>query len=100
MLRWHFLMRDRGIPTRFRDTASVFLLGWLFNQTMPSSTGGDVAKAVAIALEHPLHRGSAVLSIAIDRLIGLLALLSFALAAAAVNASLVRANPWLAAWVA
>ena len=98
-LRWHLLMRARGIATRLRDTAAILLVGWLFNQTMPSSTGGDVAKAVAIALEHPEHRASAVLSIAIDRFIGLLALLTFALVTAAVNAPLVRSSALVATFV-
>jgi glycosyltransferase 2 family protein len=90
--RWHLLMRARGIQTRFRDTAAILLVGWLFNQTMPSSTGGDVAKAVAVALEHPERRSGAVMSIAMDRFIGLSTLLAFTLAAATLNADLVRSS--------
>jgi glycosyltransferase 2 family protein len=90
--RWHLLMRARGIQTRFRDTGAILLVGWLFNQTMPSSTGGDVAKAVAIALEHPERRSRAVMSIAMDRFIGLSTLLAYTLVAAAFNAELVRSS--------
>lgn len=98
--RWYLLMRARGIATRFRDAAAILLIGWLFNQTMPSSTGGDVAKAVAIALEHPERRSGAVISIAVDRFIGLLALFAVALVAAALNASLVRSSLALSGSVA
>jgi uncharacterized protein (TIRG00374 family) len=98
--RWYLLMRARGIPTPFRDTGAILLIGWLFNQTMPSSTGGDVAKAVAIAMEHPERRSGAVVSIAVDRFIGLVALLVVALAAAALNASLVRSSLALSSYVA
>jgi glycosyltransferase 2 family protein len=98
--RWYLLMRARGIPTPYRDTAALLLIGWLFNQTMPSSTGGDVAKAVAIALEHPERRSGAVISIAVDRFIGLVALLAVALAGAALNASLIRSSLGLSSYVA
>lgn len=98
--RWYLLMQARGIATPFRDTGAILLIGWLFNQTMPSSTGGDVAKAVAIALEHPERRSGAVISIAVDRFIGLVALLAVALAAAALNASLVRSSLLLSSYVA
>ena len=98
--RWYLLMRARGIATPFRDTGAILLIGWLFNQTMPSSTGGDVAKAVAIALEHPERRSGAVISIAVDRFIGLIALLAVALAAAALNAALVRSSVLLSGYVA
>jgi glycosyltransferase 2 family protein len=98
-LRWHLLLRARGIATRLRDTGSILLMGWLFNQTMPSSTGGDVFKATAVALEHPERRSAAVMSIAVDRFSGLLPLLALALVTAALNASLVRSSAVLSAYV-
>ena len=79
-LRWHLLLRAQAIALPFRDTYAIMLIGWFFNQTMPSSTGGDVAKAAAIGLEQPQNRTVAIMSIFVDRFVGLLTLLVFALA--------------------
>ena len=50
------------------------MVGAFYNTFMPGSTGGDVLKAY-YASKHTTHRTRAVLSVIIDRVIGLLALI-------------------------
>ena len=95
-VRWHLLMRARQVRIRFRDTFAIMLVGWFFNQTMPSNTGGDVAKAWSVAVDHPDRRSEAIMSILVDRLTGLVALLVFALCAAALNLDLIRSDARIA----
>jgi glycosyltransferase 2 family protein len=99
-VRWYVLLHAQSIPAAPREVAGLVLIGWCFNQTMPSSTGGDVARAVAIAVEHPTRRHAAVVSIAADRALGLVSLLATALIGAAINFEHVRARPTLAVAVA
>lgn len=94
-VRWYALLRAQSIPASPREVASLVLIGWCFNQTMPSNTGGDVARGVAIAVDHPAHRHAAIVSIAADRAIGLVTLLAVALCGAALNQGYVRAHPAL-----
>jgi len=98
-LRWNLLLRVQGIAARVRDTAALTLIGWFFNQMVLGTTGGDVVKAYAIAVEHPQRRGAAITSIAMDRLIGMGALLGSVLLLALPNASLVRSDPRLALYL-
>jgi len=94
-LRWHVLMRARGVEIHFRETYAIMLTGWFFNQTMPSNTGGDVAKAWAVAVDHPSCRSDAIMSILVDRLTGLGSLLLFALCGGLLNLELLREQPQL-----
>jgi uncharacterized protein (TIRG00374 family) len=45
-------------------------LGFFFNIVIPGLTGGDVIKAVLVAREHPERKAGAIVSVAVDRLIG------------------------------
>ena len=94
-VRWWVLLRAQAIPCTPRDVAQLVLIGWCFNQTMPSSTGGDVARALALAVDHPTRRHASLVSIAADRAIGLVMLLVVVIVGAIVNLELVRAQPVL-----
>jgi len=98
-LRWHVLMRARDVGIRFRETYAIMLTGWFFNQTMPSNTGGDFAKAIAVGLDHPTRRSDAIMSILVDRLTGLATLLVFALLGALANLELLRSEPKLSSLI-
>ena len=81
IVRWFMLMRSVGVET---TAWTIFRLGWIgvfFNNVLPGLTGGDLAKAVYATRDHPNQRTDAVISVIVDRIIGIVAL---ALIAAAV----------------
>src|SRR5258708_18525223 len=88
-LRWGLILRALGAPVRPRRLFALYLVGMFFNQLLPGSIGGDVVKMVALA------RGAAGgVSVVLDRLVGLAALLVLAAAAALFGA---RVDPRLGA---
>jgi len=76
--RWWRLLIAAGCPTTWRTTVRLTFLGMFFNLVMPGMTGGDLVKAVMAAREHPARKAGAVVSVAVDRLIGLFLLASLA----------------------
>jgi glycosyltransferase 2 family protein len=72
--RWYVLMRSVGLDTTLW---TVFRLGWIgvfFNNIVPGLTGGDLVKAIYVTREHPNQRADAVISVIVDRIIGIVAL--------------------------
>jgi uncharacterized protein (TIRG00374 family) len=72
--RWHVLLEAQEIHIGMARTFVMNMVGAFYNSFMPGSTGGDVAKAY-YASKHTPHRTRAVLTVIVDRVIGLLALL-------------------------
>jgi uncharacterized protein (TIRG00374 family) len=87
VIRWWLLLRSQGIIVGFWQTLRWTYLGVFFNNVMPGSTGGDVIKAVYVARECR-DRTRAVVSVFVDRLIGMssLALLAAMMATARLGA--------------
>jgi len=73
-VRWFLLVWALDIPFRIGDALRLGFIGFLFNYVAPGGAGGDLFKAVMIAREHPKRRAVAVSTIALDRMIGMLAL--------------------------
>lgn len=71
--RWHLLLGLLGIDIRQSRAFVINMVGAFYNSFMPGSTGGDVAKAY-YASKHTPHRTRAVMSVLVDRAVGLLAL--------------------------
>ncbi len=71
--RWNELLKALDIRLGQGRTLTLTLVGLFYNTFMPGSTGGDVLKAYYVA-KHTPHRTRAVMSVIIDRVIGLLAL--------------------------
>jgi uncharacterized protein (TIRG00374 family) len=78
--RWLLLLRTAAIPMSLWEATRLNFLGVFFNTFMPGSVGGDVIKAYYAAQRTP-NKAAAVVSIVLDRLLGLL---GFALLAAIV----------------
>jgi len=77
-LRWWAVMNQLGFKARFAFYWSIYLIGLLFNQVLPSSVGGDGMRAwyVAHYSEQKLLRtGAAIL---VDRYYGIAGLLALA----------------------
>jgi glycosyltransferase 2 family protein len=87
--RWQLLLRVQGIHLGWFRVFSLLLIGVFFNFFIPGGTGGDVVKIFYLLKETPGKRTVALLSVLVDRLIGLIALTVFA-------AVLIATNwPWL-----
>jgi uncharacterized protein (TIRG00374 family) len=74
-VRWHLLLESLGIRLSFFRTLVLNLVGAFYNAFMPGTTGGDVIKAYYAAKQTADFRTRAVLSVLIDRVIGLMALI-------------------------
>jgi uncharacterized protein (TIRG00374 family) len=71
--RWYLLLRALDIAMTLPRTFVINMVGAFYNTFLPGSTGGDVLKMIYAAKQTP-HRTRAVMSVIVDRVIGLLAL--------------------------
>lgn len=71
--RWQQLLKAIEIQIAFTRTFALNMVGCFYNSFMPGSTGGDVLKAYYAAKQTPF-RTRAVMSVIVDRCIGLIAL--------------------------
>lgn len=69
-LRWWLLLRSQSIFIRFWAVVRLYLLGWFYNNFMPGSVGGDLLRAWYVT-KHTDKKFEAVLSVFVDRVIGL-----------------------------
>jgi uncharacterized protein (TIRG00374 family) len=72
--RWQELLKALDIQLPIERTFILNMVGAFYNTFMPGSTGGDVLKAYYVARQTH-HRTRAVMSVIVDRIIGLLALI-------------------------
>jgi uncharacterized protein (TIRG00374 family) len=71
--RWHALLKALDIRMTLAQAFVLSMVGAFYNTFMPGSTGGDLLKAY-YASKLTTHRTRAVMSVIVDRVIGLLAL--------------------------
>jgi uncharacterized protein (TIRG00374 family) len=81
VVRWHWLLRERGIDLRPRRTLALAMIGNFFNLALPGAISGDVVKGFYIAKERPGRRDDVFASILFDRVAGLSGLVLLAAAA-------------------
>ncbi len=74
-VRWYLLVHGLGMQFLLSDAFRLGTLGFMLNQVMPGSVGGDLFKAAFIAHEQPGRRTEAVASVFIDRFVGLVGML-------------------------
>ena len=72
-VRWKLAMHALGLPVALRRLVALTFAGGFFNQVLVSSIGGDVVKAWLLHREHS-RLATVVLSLVIDRLVGVLGL--------------------------
>jgi len=72
--RWWRLLALAGCATSWFNAFRLTYIGFCFNLVMPGLTGGDVVKGVIAAKENPGRRAEGVVSVVVDRVIGLAAL--------------------------
>lgn len=84
-LRWHILLRVQGIDLRLLRTTRILATSTFFANFLPGAAGGDLIRAVYIYKAAQGRRAAAMLSILIDRLIGLVAFVLLGLAALSIR---------------
>ena len=75
--RWHILLRSQGLVLHLWQTIRIVAMGAFFATFLPGSAGGDIVRGVYIYQASHGRRTSALLSIFIDRLIGVTAFVLF-----------------------
>ncbi len=73
-LRWFCLVAALRFQFTIRDAMRLGFIGYLFNFVAPGSVGGDLVKAALLAKEQPDRRATAVATVLLDRILGMLAL--------------------------
>ena len=72
--RWWRLLSLAGCRTRWTSCFRLTYLGLFFNIVVPGLTGGDLVKALMVTRENPQKRAEALVSVVVDRIIGLVVL--------------------------
>jgi uncharacterized membrane protein YbhN (UPF0104 family) len=89
VLRWREISAECGAPLATRQAMRFNLIGAFFNQTLPSSIGGDAVRLWLVARGGAGWR-AATYSIFVDRAIGLIALAIIIVASLPWSYSLIR----------
>ena len=75
-LRWRLLLRVQSIDLGWRRVFTLLMIGVFFNFFVPGGTGGDMVKIFYLLKETPRRRAHALLSVLVDRLVGLFSLIA------------------------
>ena len=78
-VRWKVLLQVQGIEMGWVRTWQLFMIGMFFNLFMLGSTGGDVVKMFLTMREARDNKAAALLSVFMDRVIGMMALILISL---------------------
>ncbi len=69
--RWWWLLRANGLAVSLPEAIRFTWIGVFFNNVVPGQTGGDVIKALYIVKHCPDGRVEALMSVIVDRILGL-----------------------------
>jgi glycosyltransferase 2 family protein len=78
VVRWRILLRAAGFELSLSRTTEISFVAHFFNSLMLGTVGGDVMKAYYAARETHHRKNEAVVTVLVDRVIGLWAMLVFA----------------------
>lgn len=96
--RWRLLLRAQGADASILFLIKSYIVSVFFNNFLPSTIGGDAVRAYD-SWRLGKSKSGAVAVIFVDRFLGLLALMLFALAALLVTDELTANIPFLYLWV-
>jgi glycosyltransferase 2 family protein len=86
-LKWRLFLRERGVAIRFSRLFALYLIGFFFNNFLPSNFGGDIARAYFLGRQIKSQIQS-LASVFLERLTGLVALVILATVAYALTPAL------------
>lgn len=96
-VRWRMVLGVHGLRLSLTRAAEISLVAQFFNSFLLGSTGGDLIKAYYAARETNHKKTEAVVTVFVDRLIGLWAMLLFAVLMMPLNWSLLAEHERLRA---
>lgn len=91
--RWFLLLNHIRVEMPFLTVLRLALIGLFFNLLVPGGVGGDLIKAVYLRRESGDRYPQALLTVLLDRLVGLAGLLAIAILAVVLNASMIARGP-------
>jgi hypothetical protein len=95
--RWRLVLEVQGLHLSWRRATEISFVAQFFNSFLLGSTGGDVVKALYAARETHHKKAEAVVTVFVDRLLGLWAMLLFAVVMMVPNAALLQRHRQLGA---
>jgi uncharacterized protein (TIRG00374 family) len=79
-IRWQILLEAIGVSVPVGELTAIYLIGFLFNNLLPSGLGGDAMRMIELN-RHSARGSDTVTSVVVDRFLGLSALQAIALVA-------------------
>ena len=93
--RWKILLAGQGIYGRDKEFIPLFFIGLFFSSILPGVVSGDIIKSAYIIKKTPDKKAAAVLTIILDRIIGLIGLMIICCVGFAANINTVNQHPAL-----
>ncbi len=93
IVRWRFFLEMLDLRLSWIRLTAIYLIGGFFDLFLIGATGGDAAKAVCVIREYPDRKTTAFMSLAMDHMSGLGALLAATVIFTVSRADLFLANP-------
>ena len=90
VIRWQIVLKVHGLDMHLMRTTQISLIAHFFNSFLLGSVGGDVLKAYYLARETHHKKTEAVVTVLVDRIIGLFSLLVCACVMLIPNWELIR----------
>ena len=96
--RWRLLLKAQGVHASIPFLFKSYMVGIFFSNFLPSTVGGDAVR-VYDAWRLGTSKSGAVATVFVDRFLGLLGLMLFAIGALLVSQKLIARQPLLYKWV-
>lgn len=93
--RWRRFLLSQNLQIRFRQAFQLTLIGTFFNFAMPGGVGGDLVKGYYITRNSPEAKMKAAMTVLMDRLIGLFAMLLLSILTMLIHWQQVSSEPKL-----
>lgn len=97
VIRWRMVLEVQGLHLPLRRATGITFVAQFFNSFLLGSTGGDLIKAYYAARETHHKKTEAVVTVFVDRLIGLWSMLLFAAMMMLPNSNLILSHEKLGA---
>lgn len=98
--RWITLLKARGFFIPFAYGFGLYLIGMFFSYALPGSVSGDLVRGYYLVQDYPGHKMDSVLSVLIDRVLGLYSFFILTLVAVVMDWDFVTSHEkirWVAA---
>lgn len=88
-IKWGIFIKERGYNISLMRLFNIYLIGRFFNNFVPSSTGGDIARAYFLGKQINSYSKSAA-SILMERFTGLIAIIFMAIIFSLINIQILK----------